>query len=47
MKSSIYIFFWWGILVYMWERDDGVIEKAQGDCEYTEQETVTLSGHTA
>lgn len=33
--------------MYVWERDGRVIEKAQGDCEYTEQETVRLSGHTA
>ena len=33
--------------MYVWERDEGVIEKAQGDCEYTEQQTVRLSSRTA
>jgi hypothetical protein len=33
--------------VYVCERDEGVIEKAQGDCEYTEKETVRPSGNTA
>jgi hypothetical protein len=31
----------------MWERDEGVIQKAQSDYERTEQETVRPCGNTA